>query len=163
EGFSVVGTKDTVLNLMVEAPDHVKDAVKVRRTMRRARRSRKWRHPKRFDNRLGRKKRLPPSTRSWWEAKARIILQLQKILPFTEVVVEDVQAITRKGKGGKWNSAFSSVQVGKHHLSQCFHEMELVVHTREGWQTKALREHYGLKKTKSKARQSFDSHAVDSW
>jgi hypothetical protein len=42
EGFSVVGTKDTVLHLMVEAPDHVKDAVETRRTMRRARRGRKW-------------------------------------------------------------------------------------------------------------------------
>src|SRR6266700_1706197 len=37
EGFSVVGTRDTVLNLMVEAPDHVKKAVETRRTMRRAR------------------------------------------------------------------------------------------------------------------------------
>src|SRR5260370_19507191 len=40
EGFSVVGTKATVLNLMVEAPDHVKKAVKTRRTLRRALRSR---------------------------------------------------------------------------------------------------------------------------
>src|SRR5947199_9242830 len=38
EGFSVVGAKDTVLNLMVEAPHHVKHAVETRRTMRRARR-----------------------------------------------------------------------------------------------------------------------------
>ena len=38
EGYSVVGTKDTVLNLMVEAPTHVKDAVETRRTMRRTRR-----------------------------------------------------------------------------------------------------------------------------
>jgi hypothetical protein len=36
EGFSVVGIKDTVLNLMVEAPNHVKDVVQTRRTMRRA-------------------------------------------------------------------------------------------------------------------------------
>ena len=41
EGYSVVGTKETVLNLMVEAPDHVKDGVQTRRTMRRARRSRR--------------------------------------------------------------------------------------------------------------------------
>src|SRR3989442_555679 len=91
EGFSVVGTKETVLNLMAEAPDHVKEAVEVRRTMRRARRHRKWRRPKRFDNRLNRQKRLPPSTRSRWEAKARVIAQLKKILPLTDVVVEDVQ------------------------------------------------------------------------
>ncbi len=31
EGFSVVGTRDTVLNLMVAAPDHVKEAVERRR------------------------------------------------------------------------------------------------------------------------------------
>src|SRR5258708_173621 len=104
EGFSVVGTKDTVLNLMVEAPDHVKKAVEIRRTMRRARRHRLWRRPKRLNNRLNRKKRLPPSTRSRWEAKARIVAQLQKVLPLTDAVVEDVQAMLRKGKGGKWNT-----------------------------------------------------------
>jgi hypothetical protein len=38
EGFSVVGKRDTVLNLMVEAPTHVKEAVKTRRTLRRTRR-----------------------------------------------------------------------------------------------------------------------------
>src|SRR5260370_2969073 len=37
EGFSVVGTKETVVNLMVEAPVHVNDPVQTRRTMRRAR------------------------------------------------------------------------------------------------------------------------------
>ena len=163
EGFSVVGSKDTVLNLMVEAPDHVKDAVEVRRTMRRARRHRKWRRPKRFENRLKRKKRIPPSTRSRWEAKARIVMQLKKGLPLTDVIVEDVQAGTRQGKGEKWNKAFSPVQVGKEHLSCLLRGMGLRVQTREGWQTKALREQYGVTKTSSKAKQSFDSHAVDAW
>jgi hypothetical protein len=163
EGASVVGSKETVTNLMVEAPDHVKDAVLVRRTMRRARRGRLWRRPKRFDNRLSRKPRIPPSTRSRWEAKARMVMQLCKIMPLTAVVVEDVQAATRKGKGGKWNTAFSPVQVGKEHLCRLLRDMGLVVHTREGWQTKALRERYGLKKTKNKDKQSFGSHAVDAW
>lgn len=163
EGFSVVGTQETVLNLMAEAPDHVKDAVETRRTMRRARRFRKWRRPKRFNNRLNRKKRLPPSTRSRWEAKGRIVAQLKKALPLTDAIVEDVQAVTRKGKGGKWNGSFSPVQVGKEHLYTLLQAMGLTLHTREGWQTKALREQYGLKKTKSKSKQSFESHAVDSW
>ncbi len=163
EGFSVVGTVDTVLNLMVEAPDHVKDAVQTRRTMRRARRQRKWRRPKRFENRLMRTNRIPPSTRSRWEAKARVVKHLLSILPLTEVVVEDVQAVTRKGKGGKWNGAFSPVQVGKEHLYRLLREMGLTVHLVEGWQTKELREKYGLKKTKSKSKQAFESHAVDGW
>jgi hypothetical protein len=163
EGYSVVGSKETVLNLMVEASDHVKEAVATRRTMRRARRFRKWRRPKRCANRLSRTKRIPPSTRSRWEAKARIIAHLQRILPLTAVVVEDVQAVTRKGKGGQWNGSFSPVQVGKEHLYRLLREMGLMVHLKEGWQTKDLRERYGLKKTKSKSKQSFDSHAVDAW
>ncbi len=163
EGFSVVGTKDTVVNLMVEAPDHAKEAVETRRTMRRARRFRKWRRPKRFDNRLGRKQRIPPSTRSRWEAKARVVRHLKSILPLTDAVVEDVQAVTRAGKRRKWNAAFSPVQVGKEHLYRLLRDMGLQVSLKEGWQTKELREHYGLKKTKSKSKQSFDSHAVDAW
>src|SRR6266571_6327019 len=163
EGLSVIGTKETVLNVMVEAPEHVKGAVQTRRTMRRARRSRQWRRPKRFHNRLNRKKRLPPSTRSRWEAKARIVGQVNKVLPLTDAVVEDVQAVMRAGKGGKWNTAFSPVQVGKEHLYSLLQEMGLVVHLKEGWQTRELREQYGLKKTKSKAKQVFASHCVDAW
>ena len=163
EGYSVVGTKETVLNLMAEAPVHVKEAVEVRRMMRRARRQRKWRRPKRFDNRLNRKNRIPPSTRSRWEAKAQVMVHLLHIIPVTDVVVEDVQAVTRPGKGGKWNLSFSPVQVGKEHLYRLLREMSLVVHTRQGWETKALRERYGLVKTKSKNRRSFESHAVDGW
>ena len=162
EGYSVVGTIDTVLNLMVEAPVHVKEAVATRRAMRRARRYRKWRRPKRF-NRSRRPNRIPPSTRSRWEAKARVIAHLKRILPLTDVVVEDVQAATRPGTGSKWNLAFSPVQVGKEHLYRLLREMDLVLHTRQGWQTQQLREHYGLKKTQSKSRQSFESHAVDAF
>ena len=163
EGYSVVGSQETVINLMIEAPDHVKDAVEVRRTMRHARRHRKWRRPKRFENRLTRQNRLPPSTRSRWETKARVLAHLYTILPLTDVIVEDVQAVTRKGKGGKWNASFSPVQVGKERLYRLLREMGLEVHTREGWQTKELREAYGLKKTKSKSQRSFESHAVDAW
>jgi RRXRR protein len=163
EGFSVVGSQETVVNLMVEAPAHVKDAVETRRTMRRARRLRKWRRPKRFDNRLRSKPCLPPSTRSRWEAKARVVAHLKAILPLTDVVVEDVQALTRKGKGGKWNGSFSPVQVGKEHLYRLLGEMGLTVHLTQGWQTKEWREKYGLKKTKSKSKPSFESHAVDAW
>ncbi len=163
EGYSVVGAKDTVLNLMAEAPDRVKAAVETRRTLRRARRLRKWRRPERFENRLQGKKRIPPSTRSRWEAKARVTASLLQILPLTDVVVEDVQAVTRKGKGGTWNGAFSPVQVGKEHLYRLLREMGLTVHLKEGWQTKELREQHGCKKTSSKSKQSFESHAVDAW
>jgi hypothetical protein len=73
EGFSVVGTKETVCNMMVEAPTHVKNAVATRRSRRRARRFRLWRRPCRFQNRNAGRHQLPPSTRARWEAKARIV------------------------------------------------------------------------------------------
>jgi hypothetical protein len=92
-----------------------------------------------------------------------VITHLQTILPLTDVVVEDVQAVTRKGRGSKWNGTFSPVQVGKEHLYTRLRNMGLEVHLKEAWQTKALREKHGLKKTKSKSKQSFESHAVDSW
>jgi len=41
--------------------------------------------------------------------------------------------------------------------------MGVAVHLKERWQTKALREKHGLKKTKRKSLQSFESHAVDAW
>lgn len=163
EGYSVVGSQDTVLNLMAEAPTHVKAAIETRRTMRRARRFRKWRRPNRNQNRLAGKKRLPPSTHSRWEAKARVVAQLCRVLPLRAAVVEDVQAETRPGKGRKWNHAFGPVQMGKQHLYTRLAGMGLVVHLREGWQTKALREQYELKKIKSKAKAVFASHAVDAW
>src|SRR5260221_9908892 len=59
EGFSVVGTKATVLNLMVEAPAHVKKAVATRRTLRRGRRPPPRRRPRRAQDRL-RGPRAPP-------------------------------------------------------------------------------------------------------
>jgi hypothetical protein len=163
EGFSVVGTRETVLNAMSEAPTHVKKAIEVRRNMRRARRFRKWRRPARNHNRLKNSSRVPPSTRSRWEAKARIVRQLTRILPLTDVVVEDVCAETRCGQGGRWNAAFSPVQVGKQHLYQQLEAMGLRVHLRQGWQTKELRQRYGLAKTKEKAKPCFTSHAVDAW
>jgi hypothetical protein len=163
EGCSVLGAKETVLNLMVEAPQHVKQAVETRRRMRRSRRYRKWRRPKRSTNRANRESSLPPSTRSRWQAKARLMTHLLTILPITDVVVEDVQAVTREGRGGAWNQSFSPVQVGKEHLYRLLRSMGLTVHLKKGWQTKELREQYGIRKTRSKSKPSFESHAVDSW
>jgi len=163
EGYSVVGSKDTVLNIMAEAPTHVKKAVETRRNVRRARRHRKlWRRPCR-KNRLCHAIRIPPSTRSRWEAKARIVAQLTKILPLTDVVVEDVKAQIRKGKGGQWAMAFSPVQVGKEHLYYLLQKMGLELHKCEGHQTAYLRQQFGLTKTKQKDKKAFNSHCVDSW
>jgi hypothetical protein len=90
-----------------------------------------------------------------------VVKHLQTILPVICAVVEDVQATTHKGK--MWNMAFSPVQVGKMHLYRLLTSMGLEVQTREGWQTKELRDFYGLTKTKKKDQQTFESHCVDAW
>jgi hypothetical protein len=78
---------------------------------------------------LTRTRRIPPSTRCRWEAKARIVKQLKKVLPLTDAIVEDVHAMTRPGQHRQWNTAFSPVQVGKEHLYSLLRGLDLVVHT----------------------------------
>jgi len=163
EGYSVVGTKDTVVNIMSEAPDWVKKAVETRRTMRRARRFRntRWREC-RFDNRLAGKAWLPPSTKSRWDAKLRVATKLKEILPLTGAVVEDVKAVTKKGKR-RWNVSFSPIEAGKEYLYNGLKKIGLELSLKQGMETKEARDALGLKKIKSKSRPVFASHCVDAW
>ena len=162
EGFSAIGTQDTVVNIMAQAPTHVKVAMETRQRMRRARRFRRWRRPRRNQNRLRRQRRLPPSTRSRWQAKLRIMSHLLQIMPLTDVAVEDVHVKTKTGQK-KWNKSFSPVQMGKEYLYTQLRQLGLRLHLIEAWRTKQLREDYGLRKTQSKSRQCFESHCVDAW
>lgn len=162
-GIAEVGTRYTALNIMSEAPTHVRKAVEQRRQMRRARRYRKTRsRPQRFDNRRKGDDFLPPSTRARWEAKLRIVRQLLKILPISHIVVEDVRAETRKGKR-RWNGNFSPVQAGKEYFYRHLRELGFEPVLRRGRETKALRERFGLRKSRRKGERSFWSHCVDAW
>jgi len=160
EGLSVVGTRDTVLNVMSEAVTWVKKAVEQRRTMRRDRRNRKTRCRACKSNRLGHG--LPPSTRARWDAKLRIISQLQKVLPISTAVVEDARARTKPGQK-RWNLAFSPLEAGKRYFHDSLAAMGLNVATRQGYETKKLRRRFHLKKLRQKAAKTFESHCVDSW
>jgi len=163
EGWSVVGTKDTVLNGMSEAITHVKDAVEVRRNMRRARRHQKlWRREARFDNRLRNKKTLTPSTLARWNAKLKILSQLKKILPISDAIVEDVCATTKKNCK-RWNTNFSPIEHGKQWFYREIEKLGLKLHLRQGWETKELREKFRLHNTCQKDKKTFNSHAVDAW
>jgi len=161
EGTSVVGTKDTVLNIMSETVDWVKGELEQRRRMRRTRRYRKTRSRKcRGDNRHS-EGRVPPSTRARWDAKLRIISQLQRILPISTAVVEDVKAETRKNHR-RWNASFSPLEQGKRYFySELRKSFQLI--TKEGWETEQLRKNYGLEKVGDKSRPVFESHCVDAW
>jgi hypothetical protein len=163
EGFSVVGTQDTVLNIMSEAVTWVKKFIEQRRVMRRARRYRNTRRraPK-FDNRLNRRNFARPSTKARWDAKLRIMKHLKAILPIKTVVVEDIKAWPKKGQR-KWNRDFSPLEDGKNYFYRELRKMELGVVLKVGHETQALRKRFGLRKVHNKAKPIFESHCVDAW
>ena len=86
---------------------------------------------------------------------------LRKLYPVDSYVVEDIQASTKPGKR-KWNSSFSPLEVGKKWF---YGEIEKIGELKimQGYETKELRDKFGLKKTKSKLDDCFSAHNVDSW
>ena len=159
EAFTVKSESHTYLNIQADAVTWVKDAVKTRREMRRGRRFRKTpcRKP-RFNRAKG---GLAPSTKARWQWKLRICKWLKNMFPITDFVVEDIAAVTKKGKR-KWNKSFSPLEIGKKWF---YTELEKLgnVYTLKGYETKELRDSYGLKKSRNKLAETFDTHCVDSW
>ena len=160
EGYSVVSASHTYLNIQADTPHWVKDAIKQRRRMRSMRRRRKTpcRQPR--ANRLRNTKKLPPSTKARWQWKLRICRLLLSLYPISAFVVEDIKARTT----GKrlWDRSFSPLEVGK----QWFYgELGAFapVQTKQGWETKQLREQLGLKKTGKKTAEVWSAHCVDAW
>jgi hypothetical protein len=160
EGFSVVGRNKDFINVMSNAVDWVKDKVESRRTLRRARRFRKTpcRSP-RFNNKS--KEGISPSTKARWNTKLRIINILRRLFPITGYAVEDIVATTREGQK-KFNVSFSPLEVGKKYFYEILRRLgQLTLF--KGYETKELRDLFGVKKTRVKNSETFSSHCVDSW
>ncbi len=173
EGYGVKSAAHTFLNINADAVTWVKDAVETRRALRRNRRNRKTPYRQcRWNRGVG--FRLPPSTQARWGWKLRLATWLCKMYPIAAFVVEDVCAKTRKykdayaalgqkdGRAKRHNGSFSPLEVGKVWFYEQLGKLGRV-ETREGWETKELRDAYGLKKTKEKSAKTFDAHCVDSW
>lgn len=158
EGFSVVSAAHTFLNIQTSTPDWVKDAVETRRNMRSARRYRKT--PCRANRQNRTRGGLPPSTKARWQWKLRVCWWLKKMFPLTAFVVEDVQATTKRGK--RWNQHFSPMHAGKQFFYEALQKLGRV-ETKQGWETAAAREQYGLKKSSNKLAETFTAHCVDAW
>lgn len=159
EAFTVKSRTHTYLNIQTDTVTWVKKAIKTRQEMRRTRRSRKTPYRKSRWNRKG--KSIPPSTRSRWLWKLRIVNWLAKIFPITDFVVEDIKAKAFKGKQ-KWNESFSPLEVGKKWF--CGELSKLGnVHLKRGYETKSERDRLGLTKSLNKLSSTFNSHCVDSW
>jgi hypothetical protein len=161
EGLVVASAAHTYLNLQADAVTWVKDAEAQSTRMRRARRNRKTpcRQPR--SNRRQSKKKLPPSTKARWQWKLRLARFLCRLFPISVFVVEDIAARTRKGKR-RWNRSFSPLQVGKHWFYEEIRTLAPLQLLR-GYETKALREQLGLKKTSKKTAEVWEAHAVDAW
>lgn len=161
EGFTVKSELHTYLNIQADAVTWVKDAVETRRQMRRTRRNRKCPHRLCRPNRNINTTKLIPSTKARWQWKLRILNWLKKMYPITCVVVEDIKAWAYKN-ARKWNVRFSPLEVGK----QWFYEQirqQFKLETKQGYETKQLRDELKLKKSSDKLSNKFEAHCVDSW
>ena len=142
-----------------------------RRLMRRGRRGRRINRQlpyaqrahrqKRFDNRRGNK--LPPSIRANKQLELRIVKELMKLYPVSQIIYEIVKAdVDRtKRKKAKSGKGFSPVMVGQKYQLKWLSELAPTT-TRLGWQTANLRDFLRLKKQKiSKGDGIPATHAVD--
>jgi hypothetical protein len=75
---------------------------------------------------------------------------------------EDVKATTRKNQRC-WNRNFSPLEVGKQYFYSELEKLGLIVITMQGHETKHLREVFGLKKSPTKSKVTFETHCVDAW
>ncbi len=160
EGYSVTSAVHTYLNIQADAVVWVKDAVAQSRRMRRTRRGRNTpcRPPR--SNRLRNTTRLPPSTKARWQWKLRQASFLCDLFPVSVFVVEDIKATT-KGKR-RWDQSFSPLEVGKQWFYTELGKLA-PVQTKQGWETKQLRDQRGLKKTGKKMAEVWEAHCVDAW
>ncbi len=161
EGYSITSAAHTYLNIQAEARDGVKDAEEDSTRMRRIRRGRKTpcRQPR--QNRKHSKRRLPPSTRARWQWKLRVATFLCTIFPVSVIVAEDVTAMTKKGKR-RWNRSFSPLEVGKRWFYEEIRKLA-PLQIMQGYETKAVRDQLGLKKTGKKLAEVWEAHCIDAW
>lgn len=80
--------------------------------------------------------------------------------PITNFVVEDIKAHTFGGR--RRNKTFSPLEVGKNWF---YSELSKLgeVETKQGYETKQMRDVLKLKKSKKKLSNLFEAHCVDSW
>lgn len=158
-GITVATQNKVVLNILQNTPYWVKDNMSTRRILRRSRRNRKTPYRKcRFNRAIG---GIPPSTKARWNAHLRTIKILQKLLPITDVSLEDIAAVTKKGCK-KWNKQFSPLEVGKKYFTDYVENIGLSLYMYKGFETKEQRVYRGFKKTSQKLKDIWEAHNVDS-
>lgn len=171
-GIGVQSSLYTLWTAHLELPfKRVRERMDNRRLMRRGRRGRRINRQLPFNLRAHRQKRfsnrknskLAPSIKANHQLEIRVVSELCKIYPITDIYFEYVKAdvdLTSGRKRAKSGKGFSAVMVGQKWAIEQLSKLA-PVHTRFGWQTSNLRKHLGLEKSKNKAKKSPESHAND--
>ena len=172
-GIAVQSAKGTLFMAHLLLPfDTVKERMENRKLMRRGRRSRRIDRKRpfsqrahrqhRFDNRRGSK--LPPSIRANRQLELRVLRELCRIFPISQIVFEYVKADVERTsgrKGAKSGKGFSPVMVGQKWMLEQLASLA-PTSTLYGWQTAQIRTQMGLSKQKrSKGDTIPQTHAVD--
>lgn len=162
-GIAVQSAQQTLFMAHLILPfKTVKERMEQRAMMRRGRRGRRINRKvpfhlrahrqARFNNR--RQRKVPPSIRANRQLELRVVAELCKLYPVSRIVFEYVKARTKP------RCSFSPVQVGQKWAIQQLSK-HAPVETQLGYETANLRQQLGLVKSKDKASQSPQSHAVD--
>ena len=158
-GVTVATQKKVVLNLLLNTPHWVKDKVENRRALRQGRRYRNTPYRKcRYNRKIG---GIPPSTKARWQAHLRVINIIRKIVPLTDVVIEDIAAVTKKDTK-RWNKSFSPLEIGKNWFETEVKKLDLGFYKFKGYETKSQRDYREFKKTSNKTADKWEAHNVDS-
>ena len=158
-GITVATEDAVILNVQCDTPCWIKKKMESRRNYRRSRRTRNTPYRKcRFNRKFG---GVPPTTKARWSVHLRILDTLRKIIPITNVVIEDIQAKTMKN-GRKWNINFSPLEVGKKFFAEEVSKRQLTLDTYAGYETKKQRTYRGFSKSHSKLAENWNVHCVDS-
>lgn len=172
-GIGVQSAKFTLYTAHLILPfQTVRDRMDARRLMRRGRRGKRINRKvdflkrayrqKRFDNR--RQDKLPPSIRANRQLELRIVCELRKIYPVSEIRYEYVRAdvdLTSGRKKARSGKGFSAVMVGQKWMLKQLEQFAPVAKV-VGYQTASTRKYLGLTKNKAdKSKSEFNTHAVD--
>lgn len=172
-GIGVQSAKFTLYTAHLVLPfQTVRDRMDARRLMRRGRRGRRINRKVAFSSRAHRQKRfnnrkqskIAPSIRANRQLEFRIVSELCKIYPVSEIRYEYVRAdvdLTSGRKKARSGKGFSAVMVGQRWMLKQLEQFAPVVKI-EGYQTASTRKHLGLVKNKAdKSKAEFNTHAVD--
>ena len=159
EGYAVTVGRENNLSVMWKLPDKKKlvRKLKERRILRRARRQRNCRRREaRFDNRE-RKGFIAPSQLMMVNSRLKCLNEFFNCYPIDTVALEDVRFNHRDKR---WGKNFSTIEVGKKKMNDWIRQ-RAGLQMFSGMDTRAFREDYGYKKSRTKNAEIFNSHCSD--